>query len=45
VEVVACATAVQNWWSESAARWAVWLCPVEVRVVFCECRLQDIAIL
>jgi len=29
VEVVARATAVRNW-SESAARWAVWLWPAEV---------------
>ena len=44
VEVVARATAVQNW-SESAARWAVWVCPVEVGVVFCEFCLHDIAML
>ena len=44
VEVVARATAVRNW-SESAAHWAVWLWPVEVGVVFCECLLQDIAML
>ena len=42
VEVVARATAVRNW-SELAADWAVWLWPVEVWVVFCECLLQDIA--
>jgi hypothetical protein len=40
VEVVARATAVRNW-SESAARWEVWLWPVVVWVVFCECLLQD----
>ena len=44
VEVVARATAVRNW-SESAARCAVWLWPVVVCVVFCECLLQDIAML
>ena len=44
VEVVARATAVQNW-SESAVRRVVWLLPVKVRVVFCECLLQDIAML
>ena len=44
VEVVARATAVRNW-SESAARWAVWLWPVVVWIVFCECLLQDIAML
>ena len=35
VEVVDRAMAVRNW-SESAARWAVWLWDVEVGVVFCE---------
>lgn len=44
VEVVARATAVRNW-SESAARCAVWLWPVVVWVVFCECLLQDMAML
>ena len=44
VEVVARATAVLNW-SESAARWAVWLWPDVVWVVFCECLQQDIAML
>jgi hypothetical protein len=37
--VVARATAVRNW-SESAARWAVWLWPVVVCVVFCEVLLS-----
>ena len=44
MDVVANATAVQNW-SESAARWEVWLWPIEVWVVFCECFLHDIAML
>jgi hypothetical protein len=35
VEVVARATAVQNQ-SESAAFGAVWLWPIDVRVLFCE---------
>ncbi len=35
VEVVACAVAVQNW-LESAAFWAVWLWPINARVLFCE---------
>ena len=40
VEAVAGAMAVWNW-LESAARCAVWLCPVEVvGVVFCECRCR-----
>jgi len=45
LEVVDRAMAVRNW-SESAARWAVWLWDVdEVGVVFCECRVHVIAML
>ena len=43
-DVVERATAVRNW-SESAARWAVWLWEVDVGVEFCEWRVHDIAML
>ncbi len=35
VEVIASVMAVRDW-SGSAARWAVWLRPIDVRVLFCE---------
>ncbi len=44
VEVVERAMAVRNW-SESAARWAVWLWDVDVGVEFCEWRVHVIAML
>ncbi len=42
VDVVAGATEVWNW-SESAAACAVWLCVMELEVLFCEWHVHSIA--
>ncbi len=42
VDVVVRATAVWNW-SESAAACAVWLCVMELEVLFCEWHLHSMA--